>query len=98
MTPHDKIFFDNQRAHDYPNKYLAALDGEMLQQDTLQDWFGFDAKRGRNFYRHPAVRGRDRKNAPVLPRWPRCPQEPLPMPFRPPYMPSGPPPVRPSAP
>jgi hypothetical protein len=30
MTPHDRIFLDNQRAHDYASKYLAALDGEMF--------------------------------------------------------------------
>src|SRR5579863_8904064 len=30
MTPHERIFVDNQKAHDYASKYLAALDGEMF--------------------------------------------------------------------
>ena len=30
------------------------------QRDTLQDWFGFEAKRGRNFYQ-----------APTLPQYPK---------------------------
>jgi hypothetical protein len=30
MTPHDKIFVDSLKAHDYASKYLAALDGQMF--------------------------------------------------------------------
>ncbi len=44
MTPHDRIWVDNQRAHDHASKYLAAVDAQMfarcLSLTTAMQKFG----------------------------------------------------------